>query len=153
MVIKLLGRVRSKVCGQSEYMLETVVDPHLGRCGAQKIVVLCKQLPDFAPIRLCRLAVCARHTQCVQGNTLRKEHAKHIVIRRHEQFCRVRKCLILSKPARICVPVRANDWQVRHRGIKLSRDLSRGWICREQPVRIKGHSVSHEWSVSGAATV
>ncbi len=109
--------------GQAEEVDEDKIQPHPRRRPAKQKVVLREDPPDLPGIDCGRsgrvpVRTALRDTQRFKRNTLRIQHAKDVMIGLNQQRCRVRKRLVLGKPARIRMPVRRNDRQVAHRLIK-----------------------------------
>ena len=111
-IIGFVSSVWTKTFGDAENRFKGMVDPHPAGGSTQQMKILSKHSPDFSSIGFCRATIATRHAQIGQVDTLRKQHSKHVVVRCDEQLCRVWKCLVFSKPARVSVTMWANQRQV-----------------------------------------
>ena len=79
--------------------------------------MICEDLPDLAVVGLHCDAIPRRHTQRLQRDALRIEHAEDIVVGDDEQLGGSPQRGVFGKQARVDVPVRADQGQVSHPGI------------------------------------
>ncbi len=122
---------------QPEHRLKRVVEPHPTRRAAQQPVALGEAPPDRAPVGLGRPAIDPRHAEVRQRHSLRAQHPEHVMVGRDEQLRRVRKRRVLGEPARIGVPVRAEDGKVGYAREQRAREATRRRLDGEQPVRVQ----------------
>ena len=111
-IIGLVGSVWTKMFGYAKNRFKGMVDPHPAGGSTQQMKIFGKHSPDFSTIGFCRATIATWHAQIGQVDTLRKQHSKNVVVRCNEQLCRVWKCLVFSKPARVSVTMWANQRQV-----------------------------------------
>lgn len=97
------------------------------------MVMLGKKTPDVAGI----LQGGGADAQVFEGHSLAVEHAVYIMIRNNEQLSGVGEGLVAGKPLWIGVSMGAEDRQVAHAGVKLSRDAARRWISGKQSVFVE----------------
>ena len=83
-----------------------MIEPQAGRRAGEETVMLGEAPPDASRIGFDRAAVDARHAEILQRHALAVEHAKDVMVRRHEELRRIGERLVLREPARIGVAVR-----------------------------------------------
>jgi len=92
--------------------------------------------PDLARVLQFRLA----DFEVIERDSLAVEHAKDVVIGLHKELCRIGEGLILSKPGRLRMPVRADDGQGANVLVQSPGYLSRTWLGWEQTIFVDQHN-------------
>ncbi len=108
-VVIPIGVRRRQALGEAEQVLERMVEPKAGRRAGKETVVLSEQSPDVSRIDFDRTTVNARNAEVLHRYALAVEHAKHIMVRRHEQLRGIGKRLVLREPARVGMTMRRYD--------------------------------------------
>ena len=137
LIVGLVCRFGRQALCHAEHVLESVIQPHARRSGAEQVIVRGKDAPDLAAVRLRPAAVSARHAEAFQLDALRAEHAEDVVIRGDEELGRVRKGIVFCKPARVRMTMRADDRQILHAFVKAARNAADTGFNGEQSVRIQ----------------
>ncbi len=95
--------------------------PDARRCPTEKVEVFRKGLPDLAVIALHLSPIPSGNSQLLQGNPLRVQHPKDVMVRDDEEFGRRAKTVIgIGEHPWIHVPVGGNDRQMRYQPVKVS---------------------------------
>src|SRR6185437_3891124 len=115
-LVELISVLCAQSLLQTEELLESVVEPQSRRSSAEEEIVLCEDPPDLARIGLLP-SVRLRNSERLHADSLRIQHAEDVVIRLDEERRRIRKRLVVCKPLRIRMSMRADDRQVRYRRI------------------------------------
>lgn len=134
-VVIMIRSARIERHVEAEHLAEHMAQPHRRGRAAEEVGMFGERPPCRARIGR-RHPGLARHAQVVERHTLRIEHAVDVVIRREQQFGRVRPVGVGREPGRIGMPVRADDRQPGHFGIERTRDAPRAIFRRKQPVGV-----------------
>src|SRR5690606_33149325 len=103
----------------------------------EEVEVLGKQLPDAPRVLLHRAAVERRDAETLEGDALRVEHARHVVVGDDEQRCRVGEPLVGREQLRIDVAVRADEGKACDAFVQRRRDAARLGLRIEVAVRVQ----------------
>ncbi len=122
----------------SECLGKHPVEPQPRGCAAEQVVMPGEQPPGRARVR-----AGIADPQRLQRHALRIKHAKHIMVRRQQQFGGIAEGFVAREPARIGVAVRADDRQAGDRGVKLARQRPRRRIGGEQTVGMEDERAGH----------
>ena len=120
----------------SEKMFKGMIKPDGRGCAAKQMVMRGEALPDRAWILFSFTPVGPQHAKIGQWHTLACQHTEQVMIRNHQKLCRVRKALVLGKPAWLAMAVRADDGKVPDAFIESPRHVTKARIDRKQTVWI-----------------
>ena len=93
---------------QAKLLLKRVIQPNPCGRAAEQVVVLGKNAPHLPRILHHRLP----DFEIVHRDALAVQHAKDVVVGLHQQRRRIGKRLVVGKPCRLGMPVRAHNGQV-----------------------------------------
>ena len=136
-VIIFVGGKRRQRLGEPEQVRERRVEPQPRRRAAEQMVVFGKAPPDGAPIAFGQPAILARHAQRAQIHPLAHQHARHIMVGHDQQLRRVGKWRVFGIPARLGVPVRADQRQVADALEQIARDVAGRGVGGKQAVVVQ----------------
>jgi hypothetical protein len=108
----LVGCRRIEPMLQTKYLGEDVIQPKPGRRAAKQIKILREQPPYFARVALAVIAwrtSLRANPEIFERHALAVEHPIDVVIRCDQQLCRIGKRFVVREPARIGMPMWANN--------------------------------------------
>src|SRR5690606_27806577 len=122
-----------------------MVEPYPGGGTAKQMVIGGEEAPRRAWVGGRRSAP-VRYAKGAERDPLAIEHAIEIMIGREQQIGRVRPIGVSCEPCRVCMTMRANDWQSLHLGVERACDVTRLALGRKQAVGMDAQRLCHRCS-------
>ena len=135
LVVDRVGRRRRRPERDAEDLHQLVLEPVADRRAAKHVPVRAHPPPHGAR-RLLRQRP-LRDAELVEPHARRMQQPRHVVVRRHQQGCRVSEWLVLEQHARVHVPMRRDHRQLAHSAVQLARDRPDSGLGGQQTIRVE----------------
>ena len=143
MVKIVVGSVWTKFDIDAKNFVEHMIHPQSGWGGRKQIIVVGKDMPNFAVVSFNRATMGCFNAQRLEGDALAKQHAINIVIWSDQQVSGILKRFVQGKPRWVSVAVGADNGQVFDAVVKTHGNLAHCGVCWHKAFRIERELVRH----------